>query len=75
VTGEHSGIATTIFLGEVGGGGGSFTDWELLEEREGCTYRVLAGKLEGKRPLGRSRLKWEDNIKMDLQKVGRGAMD
>jgi len=40
-----------------------------------CTYRVLAGKLEGKRSLGRSRHKWEDNIKIDLQKVGRGGMD
>jgi len=32
--------------------------------------RVLAGKPEGKRLLGRPRLKWEDNIKLDLQKVG-----
>jgi len=29
-------------------------------------YRVLVGKPEGKRPFGRSRLRWEDNIKMDL---------
>jgi hypothetical protein len=35
-------------------------------------YRVLVGKPEGKRPLGRPRQKWEDNIKMDLQEV-RGA--
>jgi hypothetical protein len=33
------------------------------------------GKPEGKRPLGRSRLRWEDNIKVDLQKVGCGVMD
>jgi len=33
-------------------------------------YRVLVGKPEGKRPLGRPRLRWEDNIKMDLQEVG-----
>jgi len=33
-------------------------------------YRVLVGKLEGKRPLGRRRHRWEDNIKMDLQEVG-----
>ena len=33
-------------------------------------YRVLVRKPEGKRPLGRPRLKWEDNIKMDLQEVG-----
>jgi hypothetical protein len=33
---------------------------------------VLVGKHEGKRPLGRPRRRWEDNIKMDLQKVGGG---
>ena len=33
-------------------------------------YRVLMGKAEGKRPLGRLRLKWEDNIKVDLREVG-----
>jgi hypothetical protein len=38
-------------------------------------YRVLVGKPEGKRPLGRSRRRWEDNIKMDLQVVGCGGMD
>jgi hypothetical protein len=38
-------------------------------------YRVLVGKSEGKRPLGRPRLRWEDNNKMDLQEVGCGAMD
>ena len=35
-------------------------------------HRVLVGKCEGKRPLGRPRRRWEDNIKMDLQEVGRG---
>jgi hypothetical protein len=38
-------------------------------------YRVLVGKPEGKRPLGRPRLRWEDNIRMDLQKVGCGFED
>jgi len=39
-------------------------------------YRVLVGKPEGKRPLGRSRCRWEVNIKMDhLQEVGCGVMD
>jgi len=38
-------------------------------------YRVLVGKPEGKRPLGRPRRRWEDNIKMDLQEVGCGGMD
>ena len=36
-------------------------------------YRVLVGKHEGKRPLGRPRRRWEDNTKMDLQEVGRGT--
>ena len=39
------------------------------------TYRVLVEKLEGKRPLGRPRRRWEDNIKMNLQEVGREGMD
>ena len=38
-------------------------------------YRVLVGKPEEKRPLGRPRLRWADNIKMDLQEVGCGYMD
>ena len=43
------------------------------EKRDIC--RVLVGKSEGKRPLGRPRHRWEDNIKMDLQEVGCGGMD
>ena len=38
-------------------------------------HRVLVGKPEGKRPLGRPRRRWEDNIKMDLQEVGKGRGD
>jgi hypothetical protein len=38
-------------------------------------YRVLVGKPNGKRPLGRPRLRWDDNIKMDLQEVGYGGMN
>ena len=38
-------------------------------------YRVLVGEPEGKRPLGRPRRRWEDNIKMDLQEVGSGGME
>jgi hypothetical protein len=38
-------------------------------------YRVLVGKLEGKRPLGRPRRRWEDNIKIDLQEVRCGGTD
>ena len=44
-----------------------------MEERRGV-YRVLVGKPEGKRPLGRPRRRWEDNIKMDLQEVGCGIL-
>ena len=36
-------------------------------------HRVLVGKPEGKRPLGIPRHRWKDNIKMDLQEVGRGC--
>ena len=43
------------------------------EERRGA-YRVLVGKPEGKRPLGRPRHRWENNIKMDLQEVVCGGM-
>jgi hypothetical protein len=38
-------------------------------------YRVLLGKPEVKRPLGRPRRRWEDNIRMDLQEVGSGCED
>jgi hypothetical protein len=38
-------------------------------------YRILVGKPEGRRPLGRPRCRWEDNIKMDLREIGWGAMD
>jgi hypothetical protein len=38
-------------------------------------YRVLVGKPEGKRPLGRPRRRWEDNVRMDLQEVGYGCED
>jgi len=37
---------------------------------EGGVYRVLLGKPEGRRPLGRPRRRWVDNITMDLQEVG-----
>jgi hypothetical protein len=41
----------------------------------GGVYSVFVGKREGKRPLGRPRRRWEDNIKMDLEEVGYGGMD
>ena len=40
-----------------------------------CLYRVLVGKPEGKRPLGRPGRGWEDDIKLYLQEVGCGGMD
>ena len=40
-----------------------------------AVHSVVVGKPEGKRPLGRPRRRWEDNIKMDLQKVGGGCGD
>ena len=45
-----------------------------MEEGKGV-HKVLVGKPEGKRPLGKPRRRWEDNIKIDLQEVGRGCGD
>jgi hypothetical protein len=47
----------------------------MREERK--VYKVLAGKPEGKRPLGRPRHRWEDGIRMDLRDIGwgRGGLD
>ena len=45
------------------------------ERERRSVYKVLVGKPEVKRPPGRPRLRWEDNIKMPLQEVGRGDMD
>jgi hypothetical protein len=45
-----------------------------MEEKRNA-YRILVGKPEGKRPLGRPRRKWEDNIKMDLKEIGWGGND
>ena len=41
----------------------------------GGVHRVLVWKPKGKRPMGRPRRRWEDNIKMDLQEVGGGGED
>ena len=49
--------------------------WAGHVARMGEEYRVLVGKLEGKRPLGRLRRRWVVNIRMDLQEVGCGYMD
>ena len=45
-----------------------------MGDRRGVN-RVVVGKPEGKRPLGRTRRRWEDNIKMDLQEGGYGGID
>ena len=44
-------------------------------EEGGGVHKVLVGKPEGKRPLGRPRRRWVGNIKIDLQEVGRGYGD
>jgi hypothetical protein len=46
--------------------------WSTYGEKTGV-YRILVGRPEGKRPLGITRRRWEDNIKMDLQEVEWGA--
>ena len=48
--------------------------WACSAERRGV-YRVLVGKSEGKRSLGRLRCRWEDNIKIDLQEVVCGVIN
>ena len=59
-------------------GGGNILLWaghvaRMGEERG--VYRVLVGKREGRRPLGRPRCRWVNNIRMDLQEVGCGYVD
>jgi hypothetical protein len=43
------------------------------EERK--MYKVLAGKPEGRRPLGRPRRRWEDRVRVDLREIGLGGVD
>jgi hypothetical protein len=45
-----------------------------MEEKRNA-YRILVGKSEGKRSLGRPRRRWVDNIKMDLREIGRDGVD
>ena len=50
--------------------------WHVARMEEGRgVHRVLVGKSEGNRPLGRPRHRWKDNIKMDLQEMGYGDVD
>jgi hypothetical protein len=53
---------------EVGGACGTHGRGEKV-------YKVLVGKPEGKRPLGRPRCRWEDGIRMDLREIGLGDVD
>jgi hypothetical protein len=46
---------------------------QMVEERN--AYRMLVGQPEGKRPLGRPRRRWVDNIKMNLREIGWDGMD
>jgi hypothetical protein len=49
--------------------------FKFYGDKTPCRYRVLVGKPEGKSPLGRTRRRCEDNIKIDLQEVGGGRGD
>jgi hypothetical protein len=53
----------------------SFEESDNIVGEKRTAYRLLVGKSEGKRPLGRPRRRWVDNIKMDLGEVGRGDVD
>jgi hypothetical protein len=44
-------------------------------EKKRNVYRILVGKPEGKRPVGRARRRWVDNIKMDFREIGWDSMD
>jgi hypothetical protein len=46
----------------------------LIEEKRNA-YRILVGNLEGRRPLGRPRRRWVDNIKINVGEIGWGGMD
>jgi hypothetical protein len=45
----------------------------MVEERK--VYKVLVGKPEGRRPIGRPRRKWEDGVRMDFREIGLGGVD
>jgi hypothetical protein len=47
----------------------------VVPPRTRNTYRILVGKPEGKRPLGRPRCRWADNIKIDIRETGLDGMD
>ena len=49
-----------------------FTYWPIFQACC-CAFKILTGKSTGKRPLGRPRRRWEDNIRMDLEEIGINA--
>jgi len=51
----------------------NLSSFEILVHN--LTYKILVGKPEGKRPLGRPRRRWEDNIRMDLKELGWEGVD
>jgi hypothetical protein len=55
--------------------GGACSTYGGEREERRIVYRILAGKSDGQRPLGRRRRRWEKDIKMALQNVGWGGMD
>jgi hypothetical protein len=62
------GKSSQVKANEVGGAGG-------MHGRGEKVYKVLLGKPDGKRPLGRPRRRWEDGIRMDLREIGLGGVD
>jgi hypothetical protein len=46
-----------------------------MGEKRSATYRIFVGNPDGKRPLGRPRRRWVDNIEMDLREIGWDGMD
>jgi hypothetical protein len=50
-------------------------EWHVAQLEKRNAYRILLGKLDGKRPLGRPRHRWVDNIKIDLREIGWGGGD
>jgi hypothetical protein len=65
---ELNDLCDQIEQNEMGGACGTYGE-------DSVAYRILVGIPEGRRPLGRPRHRWEDNIKMDLREVGWGGMD
>ena len=66
--------AHQILLGVIKSRGMRWAGHEAYMGENRGVYRVLVGKSEGKRPLGRPRHRWEDNIKLDLREVGSGTL-